>query len=70
MGNSQGHDELCGHRLNYSTNAMHLCCYCNCPTNETDNTDYVFCYTKQLDTEEHLCNNNTTSLKSIGYVNI
>jgi len=50
MGDSQGHDKLCGQKLNYSQSATHLCQYCDCPIAETDNPYYRFKYQKQ----EHL----------------
>ena len=70
MGDSQGHDKLCGQILNYSLGASHLCRYCNCPLSQTDNPYYRFKYQKQKQVQNLLEKKDEASLNSIGYCNI
>ena len=70
MGDSQGHDKLCGQILNYGISASHLCRYCDCPLSQTDNPYYKFKYQKQKQVQNLLEKKDVAGLNSIGYGNI
>ena len=42
IGDTEGHDKLCGSYIKRSANVKRLCRYCNTTYNETDNTVYKF----------------------------
>lgn len=42
IGDTEGHDKLCGKYVNRSFHVKRLCRYCNTPTEETDNTNFKF----------------------------
>ena len=42
IGDTEGHDKLCGKYTNRSANVKRLCRFCNTPYNESDSTIYKF----------------------------
>ena len=42
IGDTEGHDKLCGKYINRSFHVKRLCRYCNTPTEESDNTSFKF----------------------------
>ena len=46
IGDTEGHDKLCGKYTNRSANVKRLCRYCDTPYNETDNTEYDFTHNR------------------------
>jgi hypothetical protein len=67
MGDTEGHDKLCGKYLNRTTNVERLCCYCNCKTRDTDDPYVSFTYTKAKHIAAFVKSKNFDRLKSCSY---
>ena len=53
IGDTEGHDKMCGKFLSHSKDKVkHLCRYCNCPSDHTGDPEYKFTYTKVSQVEK------------------
>ena len=51
IGDTEGQDKIVGKFMNCTNNVAHLCRYCDCPTEATDNIAYRFKYVQQTQVE-------------------
>ena len=67
IGDTEGHDKLCGKYLNRSENVSCLCRYCNIPTDQTDNPFALFELTKASKIAELVERDATQELQQLSY---
>jgi hypothetical protein len=67
IGDTEGHDKMCGKYLSRTSKVNRLCRYCNCGTDDTDNPRIKSEYTKSDDIQKLVLNQDHHGLKSISY---
>jgi hypothetical protein len=67
VGDTEGHDKLCGKFLSRTKKIARLCRYCDCPTDSTDDTTNTWPFTLGPTIAEMVANGETENLRSMSY---
>jgi hypothetical protein len=67
IGDTEGHDKMCGKYLSRTTKVNRLCRYCDCPTNSTDDPWFKIKYTSSDEISQLFRKGDLVGLKDISY---
>ena len=67
VGDTEGHDKMCGKFLSRTNRIPRLCRYCDCPTDDTDVTTHLFPPTRGPSIAQMVSNGEKESLRLIAY---
>ena len=67
IGDTEGHDKMCGKYLSRTSKVNRLCRYCDCPTQHTDDPYVKFNFTSSQEIIQLVRNEDSVGLKNISY---